>query len=526
MTKPFTLKLQKMESKENRLQCLIAVHNSPNEEIPRELSLVLRALDGDFNQHVPLVFDEAEQGYTTVQKAGFCVPDMSNRYRMSVIWGEQEHSVCAEAGTILRLRQGKTLVQVTAPSPPNDRSENLIPVLIQSYLVADLQSSPHSIFSVDIFAVEEQRLYIRGRFAPLGTIIKHWGQASYLLVLENDQRTICFGLGLDHRPDENLLPLSLCKSYFSDIHRKGIDLSGIPEGFYTASIVIINQDVALSSGIFGSLCVSTISDNRPPKVSILGSCIIRDIFNSRFVPDWKSRSEVSSESFQQSIVSITSTPYSGEKLDLSDLDGLAIRYTRADLEKTYLQDLQNTNPDWVLIDLFSDARFGVIETAPGEYITDNTWKIGQSASYQKLDQKSVISMKNNPDKYIELFRESLTTLKKILSSKKNPVNFAYVKVDAASYTRDRLGQVEEKISIADGLNETFAKLEKVLLEVIPDIEVLDLRGYTKWGNKDHPWSSYVVHYEQDFYDALDAKLRKIFELPRQVKIISGEVSST
>lgn len=458
---------------------------------------------------IPLTLKEgSSSSYEIQHDAGVKVPGIEHEALLQVVVAGESLPVESKEAFQRCFLDGNRLIRFAAKEN-GEIYYSVEPLTAQ-------KPSPYSVVRLEQLEVQDNRLHIAGRFAPLGMVIQEWGQASYVLVLQSADRVYSFGLGIHDRPEDDL-PLTLRKSYFSDIKERGIDLGRVQDGFYTLSVVAANNDISVGSGILGSIEIRSPQDKKSPRISLLGSCIIRDVFNSRFVPDWKNRSQLVSEAFQQSIVSAVSDPYTGPSLDLSDLDTLARRYTEADLQKSFMRDTLAQKPEWVLIDLFSDARFAAIETGEDQFITDNSWKIANSASYKNLSGMKRYKFSENPEEYLSLFRKSLQKLKATLPAE---TKFAYVQTDAAPYSRDDLGGVDEKAKPAEDINAAFRVLEKALMEEISECKVLDLRKYAQWGDKEHAWSSYVVHYEQRFYDALDEQLRRLTNKERKLRIVT------
>lgn len=392
---------------------------------------------------------------------------------------------------------------------------------VERRTIRDIPVSWNSFVSIDELHIsDEHKFHIHGWFAPLGTTINQWGDALYYLVLANEERSYTFQLGmLDKAKLAQQIDLSatLSKAYVSDIRNQGVDLSQVLTGDYEASLLCVNKDVVARTKKIASLAVDTSSLADKPKVGVLGSCIVRDVFNSKFVADWHNRNQLVSAAHQSALVSLASKPYAGEKLDYSDLDKHSVQCVDEDLSKSVIEKLEDETPEFVFIDLFSDARFGV-KDVKGSYITDNAWKIGASPAYKKLADAPVISMHNSPEQYLELFEQAAHDLYERLSAR-GKTTFVLVKVRATENLRDDSGDVKSMPGPAKILNDAFEKLEQKLAQAVPSLVILDMTDFTEWANKDHPWSAYVVHYEQSYYEALDAKMRELIGTGRRARII-------
>lgn len=383
----------------------------------------------------------------------------------------------------------------------------------------DFSARQGDFFALDSLELNEaNRLSLRGWYAPLGTTIEDWGSAAYYVYLEGAESSYSFPLGMLDRLEEAQklgLPNSLRKAYFCDIKNEGVDLSDVVEGTYQLHVLMLNKDVLAKSQPIAELDISG-AETQPP-VAVLGSCIVRDVFNSKFISDWKNRNELTAAAHQSALVSLTSEPYQGPEITASDLDKHSKQCVDEDLSKSVMANLLANPPEWIFIDLFSDARFGVRDV-DGRYITDNAWKIGTSSDFATIKNYPVISMHKNPERYLELFRESLRKLRTMLDEAGANTKIALVKVRATEQLRDGLGNVDTMPGPQGVLNSAFEPLEEAFVEELPDATILDLTQHNTWANKNHPWSAYVVHYEQAFYRAEDQAFRNLLGTQRQVRL--------
>src|SRR4051812_43355582 len=120
----------------------------------------------------------------------------------------------------------------------------------------------------------------------------------------------------------------------------------------------------------------------PISVAVLGSCITRDNFNSRFNPGYKRWYRTVLMQNQSSLISVMSapTPISEQQIgDGTDYDRWNVR---TDFSKEFLDELPKLAPDYLILDFFGDIHFGVLEGAPGPWGTDNRWKLWPTPFYQ------------------------------------------------------------------------------------------------------------------------------------------------
>lgn len=367
--------------------------------------------------------------------------------------------------------------------------------------------------------MQDGRLSLHGIYAPFGAQVSNWGEISYYLVLDGEQ-TYAYRLGLLDKPQEIEqagLPLSLRKAYFADLAGAGVDLAEVATGQYDAHILAVNKDTYSKSASIGTLSVT---GGEPVPAAVLGSCIIRDIFNSKFSPDWKTRNTLVAAAHQSSMVSLMSTPVAIDRASLSDVDQHSAQTIVEDFEKTAIKGLLEHRPALILVDLFSDARFGIARLKDGSVITNNSWKIGASKAYKALDIEEVVTLQNNEGRYLELFKEAFGKLKRAIDGVDgyNP-RVVVVSVRAADYMRDGYGNITQNQAATSMLNSAFEKLEQAAKQSYPGLEILNLHEFNTWADANHPWSSYVVHYEDSYYRALDFKVREMVNNKRQYALL-------
>ena len=127
-------------------------------------------------------------------------------------------------------------------------------------------------------------------------------------------------------------------------------------------------------------------------ISIIGSCQSRDIFNSKFIPDYKEHFSVYSYYTMTSMLSVMSKPvgYNYDNLESCSLSNDNTDHWFFELEKPMLKTLATKKPDILLMDFYCEARYGAREYDGGYivirysrsaiYITISTYheKIGQT----------------------------------------------------------------------------------------------------------------------------------------------------
>lgn len=266
-----------------------------------------------------------------------------------------------------------------------------------------------------------------------------------------------------------------------------------------------------------------LKDTKRFKVSIVGSCVTRDNFNSKFNPDWRKYFDCNASAQQNSIISLVSAPFDISSLDLSNLSDYEKREVHYENTRQFWIDLESYQPDFIIIDLFSDVRFSVIDC--GEtYITDNSWKIGKSNGYQSLSNFKRISLKKDTDNYLKIFGAALVLFrKKLLKSCPDALIILNAPEAASRYIdgRDILYFDEEQVS---EFNLLWGMINQAFIDVFKPI-VITTSSSMALGDASHPWGTYFVHYQQDYYTQFLSSLLNRLGVKRRDRDIVYESTS-
>lgn len=145
-------------------------------------------------------------------------------------------------------------------------------------------------------------------------------------------------------------------------------------------------------------------------VAVLGSCITRDNFNSRFNPDHKRWFTVASTTNQSSMIALMSPPYDVAWQPLEPMARYGVWNVDSDLSREILRLLAEEQPDLLVLDFFGDVHFGVLRTSYGRYLTNNRWKLHKTDLYERLKAEpgtTVLRWQDDPDGYFALWTEAM-----------------------------------------------------------------------------------------------------------------------
>ncbi|MBC1650451.1 hypothetical protein HCJ13_09660 [Listeria booriae] len=253
------------------------------------------------------------------------------------------------------------------------------------------------------------------------------------------------------------------------------------------------------------------------RIAVLGSCATRDNFNSIFNANYKKKFECVLMQNQSSIISMASKKRENPVVPEDNFSEYDEWCVRSDFTKEFFDHLARLQPDTIIVDLFADAHFGVLEIEPGEYVSNNRWKLWRTAYYKEAlkDKAAELSIDKDREQYMELWKKSWNTvlekLKKAspksriilhqIRNVKEYYNFDDNRFDIASSGKVKNINVDYYNEMLDEMHAYIKKTDKT-------IKMIDL-----FGNKqeflsfdEHPWGLFYVHYTMDYYPMFMNKL--------------------
>lgn len=262
----------------------------------------------------------------------------------------------------------------------------------------------------------------------------------------------------------------------------------------------------------------------PRSVAVLGSCITRDNFNSRFNPGYKQWFTVASTTNQSSMIALMSPPYDVAWEPLEPMARYGVWNVDSDLSREILRLLAEEQPDLLVLDFFGDVHFGVLRTGDGHYLTNNRWKLHKTDLYGRLKDDpgtTFLRWQDDPDGYFGLWTEAMD-------------RFAAHLAEHCPRTRvvlhcgfDAVATVEEGASSATPFGKPgrraaarrrtrFWRRLHTHARAAYGWEEIDLGPEHYATPADHPWGAMEVHYTLDYYPRFLAELHHVVlrhELP-------------
>ncbi len=240
------------------------------------------------------------------------------------------------------------------------------------------------------------------------------------------------------------------------------------------------------------------------EIAIIGACCSRDLFNSKFIPNWKDYFDVAYYSFQTSIISLMSAqvPYNRKLLNYEG-DNFSKWYRDIlvkEFDKSFLTDLISINPDNILIDFYSDVVNGIIEIAPNTFVTQRLKDQQNNASFDIYRDKRLLTIANDEEEYLVLWKKSVDEFFNFI--KENIPN-AKIFINNIRFSNTLRTEDGESVPYGNKDVDFYNRVYQTLLEYIKEqnynVTIIDLektydidKNYIFGG----PW---VVHYVSEYY---------------------------
>ncbi|MCD8799435.1 XcbB/CpsF family capsular polysaccharide biosynthesis protein [Mammaliicoccus sciuri] len=257
------------------------------------------------------------------------------------------------------------------------------------------------------------------------------------------------------------------------------------------------------------------------KIATIGSCVTRDNFNSNFNPHYKDYFELVAHQHQSSIISMMSNNTSFTKTsEFSDATAFRKRHITNEFNKSFINEIKEKKPEYILIDLYADIKYGVVKFDDETYITNNK----HFKNLPELKNKPTLDLYKNFDEYLSLWKYYTNNLfdfiqKELPESKVILVNARYHDKlsDIISLHDIRRDQGIKSLDI-DLMNKMWHILDEFILDNY-NVIVLDTKHENYFLDKNHPWGMYYLHFENFFYNDFLINLLNIVKTNKNHNII-------
>ena len=258
----------------------------------------------------------------------------------------------------------------------------------------------------------------------------------------------------------------------------------------------------------------------PVTVAILGSCISRDVFNTRFNRGYKAMWNCVLLQNQSSLISIMSPPVKFLDDDFGDRIGdYARKQVHRDTSREFLDELREARPSYLVVDFFGDVHFGVLDLGDDTYVTNNRWMLWKTEWYRRhrdAGDLRPLRLEDDRERYLALWREALDRLVAFVAEHLPETTVVVHRGrNAERWLASDGGQPKSllarkkifKVDI-DRLNDNWRLLDDLACSV-EGWHAVDLTDREYLSYKGHPWGVFYVHYTLDYYDEFLAALNVV-----------------
>lgn len=247
-------------------------------------------------------------------------------------------------------------------------------------------------------------------------------------------------------------------------------------------------------------------------ISVIGACVTRDIFNSKFVSDYKDYYNVVSSCYQTSLISIMSNTI---KIQQNELIGNIQPHQKLvldkDINKIFLEELKISNPKYIIIDFYADIRYGVLKIG-SNYITNNPNHIKKTNFYKEKKFDYQYNLTNNTELYYEIFKKSFQSFFEYIKNNLPNTKLLVHKIRFTDVYKDKSGNkkvfYEDKYKYIDLENKLSSKFYEYIQQNY-DVTIVDMSEVEYLADSNHIWGLYPYHYEIKYHNDFINKLNKI-----------------
>ena len=254
-------------------------------------------------------------------------------------------------------------------------------------------------------------------------------------------------------------------------------------------------------------------------VGIIGSCVSRDNFNSKFNAGYTRLFNCKLTINHITFASLVSGKIDFKEEDI-DLENPADAYlTIRELSRSYMEEIQNSDLDYLLVDFGTDIFYGIL-IADNNILTDDYRRVAKTKFYSQLQNKRFLNLINDPDEYFEIWKESFDKFVEIIYTIKPNVKIIINKARAVREYKNKQGNIKEIKTVRniDRMNEMWDKFDDYAIKT-HGFDYIDLSPEDYISYEDHPWEGqHPAHYIKEFYENFIIELSSIIVKDQQKNI--------
>lgn len=242
------------------------------------------------------------------------------------------------------------------------------------------------------------------------------------------------------------------------------------------------------------------------KLYIIGSVATKGCFEYCSKDIYQDIYEIIGLQYQSSFISLMSDSVELSDLEMDNLDSWSKNVVTRDMNKIFLKELKESNPDYIIIDLISEVEGSIIELQ-GKYISQIKGKTNK-LNLEKYDIRE-INIKNDKEFYLDLLKRKIELFRRFCECNLprtklifHVATYLYSYFDENRVTKS----FENKGIIAKNKQVKELYYDHCLKE--NDL-IIDMSDKTYFSTANHKLSLNPLHYESKYYMDFISQLNRI-----------------
>lgn len=252
------------------------------------------------------------------------------------------------------------------------------------------------------------------------------------------------------------------------------------------------------------------------RVGILGSCVTREVFTT-YYNDYKNHFDLIFSHERESLISLFQDPIEFDEEDIkiypdSKKNRFRSKNIFNDLSKSFFEDLKR-GIDYLIIDVYFEALFGIMVLENGSIITNNKWDLPKTKFYNDLNNYTICDMYENQNEFFELWITHCNKLFEFLKSSYPGVKIILNKVKLADKVlkEDYSFYVDMDFKWMVQTYYPFIQKFEEYIEENFDVLKIEYDGMV-FTNVNNRWSPYVVHLTDEYYNFVYYSICKLVNI--------------
>jgi len=277
--------------------------------------------------------------------------------------------------------------------------------------------------------------------------------------------------------------------------------------------------------------VSNLINNKIITIAIYGSCISKDPFTTIFNKNYKEYFDAIINDQRHSFISTMQ-----EKKDIPDEDIIIqplegnnkfeTKCIKEDLEKKFITDITENNPDYLIFDVHFEIENGVLQYNNNEYIS-NFARLHKTRLYNKLSNKKAITMQDDTQEFFNLWKLYCDKFFTFMKEKSPETKIILAEVRALDKVEkdDSTYYIDKEFSQKVEENNPYYKQLEDYIKDNYDVYVVDFDSDAVL-KENHRWGKHFLHYNDEYYAKFLNKVITIVEYDQLKKneiILKNEI---